>query len=460
VDTNGDLVEDITFQFLPGFSFGGTTVGNISVPADEFDCPLEVDMFQTTNVGIEYDVDGNTQAIALKVAGVITDQSQTNLNQMDYYSINLIRGNRDNPGNSITNVIGGTSKFTRPMDNAGEKSFPDYATYASQYLYDINFPGCSTPGRVFVGQRKESFSINLGGIFDIFNFVPIPGFPGAIFETEGNNYLAASNVASFILEVPISCLNIPAASDGVIGAWTAIREVQHNSSGAHVAGPQVSRLGAPLVNELVVGLRDKYKFNGNEPPQDATLFASYVNFPTFPDFISGLFLGTVNQVLNLNLPTLAPSNYPRKDLFAAFLTGIPTLNMFPGSTPPGEMLRLNTSIPPTPPAEQLRYGVLAGDAAGFPNGRRPGDDIVDIEVQVFMGALCYIPSNPWCTAAQAPVGNVLFTDGSPQSVNDFDFTFPYLKTPLPGYKNGQAITSASARSYQIPVYVLFLLSFF
>jgi len=162
--------------------------------------------------------------------------------------------------------------------------------------------------------------------------------------------------------------------------------------------------------------------------------------------------------LGISLPTLAPNNYPRTDLVAVFLTGIKGLNSIPGGLP-GEMLRLNTSIPPVPAAQQKRYGVLAGDSAGFPNGRRPGDDIVDIEVQVLMGALCYLPNNVWCNISNAPVGFVQFTDGSPQSaVNDFDQTFPYLKLPLPGYTNGQAVTVTSPAAHPKPAWLHLVLS--
>jgi len=195
-------------------------------------------------------------------------------------------------------------------------------------------------------------------------------------------------------------------------------------------------------------------------PTHSALFGNYVFYPTFPNFLSDLFLDTVNSVLDANLKTLAPSNYPRSDIVAAYLTGIPNLNMFPGTNPPGEMLRLNTSIPPTSADKQNRYGVLAGDAAGFPNGRRPGDDIVDLTVQVFMGALCYVKNNPWCTKAQAPVGYVLFTDGAPQLASEFNVTWPYLLTPVPGYRVGQAITSLSgASSLKVPFFVSLIMSF-
>jgi len=207
----------------------------------------------------------------------------------------------------------------------------------------------------------------------------------------------------------------------------------------------------------VIGLKDKFIFNGGVPTSDGP-FVPYVQYPTFAGILSSLFLTTVNNVLGLTLTTLAPSNYPRTDVFAVYLTGIPNLNLIAGGVA-GELLRLNTSIPPTVPANQQRYGVLAGDNAGFPNGRRPGDDIVDITVQVVMGALCLVPKNPWCTASNAPVGNVKFTDGSPQYVTDFDYTFPYLTTPVAGYTDTQAYTGSSAAGTLQPTLVRMILPF-
>ena len=126
----------------------------------------------------------------------------------------------------------------------------------------------------------------------------------------------------------------------------------------------------------------------------------------------------------------APTKFPRTDLVAAFLTGVPGLNQ-PANVKPAEMMRLNTSIAPKPAASQNSLAVLAGDTAGFPNGRRPGDDVVDIELRVAMGAL--LPT------AVAPSGQLPYTDGAATSANDFLNEFPYLNTPLPG-----AVDSASA----------------
>jgi len=148
----------------------------------------------------------------------------------------------------------------------------------------------------------------------------------------------------------------------------------------------------------------------------------------------------VNATLGTTLTNLAPNNFPRTDLVAAFLTGFPGLNQ-QATVTPSEMLRLNTAVAPAPAAAQSTFGVAGGDLAGFPNGRRPGDDVVDIALRVVMGALCYplpigtngAPTNlGYCTPANAPVGNVQFTDGAPVHATDFDQTFPYLKTPLPG----------------------------
>jgi len=174
---------------------------------------------------------------------------------------------------------------------------------------------------------------------------------------------------------------------------------------------QVSRLSGPLVNEVVIGLPDKDRFNASQPKDDAQ-FAKYVTNPTLPAVIQILFPGVV-----------APTTFPRTDLVAAFLTGVPGLNK-PDNVTPAEMMRLNTSIATKPASQQKSLGVLAGDIAGFPNGRRPGDDVVDIELRVAMGVLL--------TDKEAPSRSLPYTDGAAVRATDFRSTFPYLRTPLPG----------------------------
>jgi len=194
-----------------------------------------------------------------------------------------------------------------------------------------------------------------------------------------------------------------------------------------------------LVNELVIGLKYKALFNTDVPSNDGQ-FATFVTNPTLPTILSLLFLNTVNTLTNQTLTTLAPTNYPRNDLVAAFLTGIKGINQ-PKKVVGSEQLRLNTATKVTPLAKQNTLGVIGGDNAGFPNGRRLGDDVVDIALDVVMGRLCTIPALGFCTAAQAPVGSVAFTDGAPVSAADFSAKFPYVNDPLPGNSPefGQAI---------------------
>ena len=205
-------------------------------------------------------------------------------------------------------------------------------------------------------------------------------------------------------------------------------------------GLVVARLGAPLVNEVVIGLPDKDRFNASEPKDDGQ-FATYVTNPTLPAILDILFRVPLGATANI-----APTNLPRADLVAAFLTGFAGVNQLATVTA-SEMLRLNTAIPATPGASQVNLGVAGGDLAGFPNGRRVGDDITDIALRVMMGALCHPilvdldasgtagdagDNLGLCAPADAPVGTLPFTDGSPQNAARFDDAFPYLTTPLAG----------------------------
>ncbi len=331
---------------------------------------------------------------------------------------------------AVTNAAGGAREFTKPVDFIGTKTFgsvASYEAYAGQYTYNINIPGCATPGRMFVGQRKDPFVVNLGRTFDLINLNPLAA-------SGGTNDLADKNVTTLALEVPIACLT--AGNEPVIGAWTtaSLRQVRlldgtprpghqgtEKTGGAWV---QVSRLGMPLVNEVVIGLKDKDRFNGSKPRDDGQ-FATYVTNPTLPALIEVLF-GSAG--------VRAPTKFPRNDLVTAFLTGLPGLNQ-PAGVRASEMLRLNTSIEPKAKGAQNPLGVLGGDTAGFPNGRRPGDDVVDAALRVAMGALCTLnqPAAFGCVPADAPSGGLALTDGG-ANVTDamFGATFPYLATPIPG----------------------------
>ncbi len=435
VDNVGDAKDHITFQF----KFTNTLAGN--------------------NAGVALNIGGTTNAVALRDVGMISKSpTDPNLNETETYTVTMITGDRHSGSRqTVTNATDGTSTFTKPFDNAGQKTIANYPAYANQFIYNVNIPGCSAQAKVFVGQRADAFAVNLGAIFDLVNFVPIEGdsvpgagdgkgFPGGITQNHANDeIMGKKNVTSIAMEVPISCLT--GSGNGVIGGWTTAslpqaRLVDPNPGYTHptVSGgayTQVSRLGMPLVNELVIGLPDKDKWNASEPSGDAQ-FGAYVTNPTFPEILNLLFKAPVNATLKTNISDLAPSNFPRKDLVAAFLTGIATLNQ-QSTVTASEELRLNTGVAPTAQANQSTFGVAGDDLAGFPNGRRPGDDTVDITLRVAMGALCYpVPIQGkatdlgLCKPSDAPVGNVPFTDGAPVHATDVLNAFPYLNPPLPG----------------------------
>ena len=401
VDNDGDAREDLTFQF--GFH---VAYKNIAVPAGGVQVPIPL-----INVGPIGPNAGDT----------------ANLNVIESYSVNLIRGHRGNGYKAaITNAITGSEVFRKPVDRIGDKSIADYATYAGNHIYDIDIPGCAMNGKVFVGQRREGFVVNLAEAFDLVNLNPLGPVDGE------ENVLADKNITSLALEVPVSCLTN--GKDPVIGAWTTASRAtsrfkwspDKEMSFLH-AGPgkltQVSRLGMPLVNELVIGIGDKDGFNASEPKDDGQ-FATYVTNPTLPVLIQVLF----------GVP--APAT-PRNDLVQVFLTGVPGQNQ-PQQIKPAEMLRLNTGIAPAAPAAQSPVGVLGGDLAGFPNGRRPGDDVVDIALRAVEGIL--LPGHPAAIeglndGALSTATIAYTTDGAVTADPAFALfrsSFPYLQTPLSG----------------------------
>ena len=385
--------------------------------------------FQSTNLDTKLTVGGKQVSIPLVInGGPINGRFPVGINIRETFNITVMR-----PGaaeQSVTKTASGEAFFDKPIDNIGNKSIPNYDAYAAQHMYDINVPGCTGVGRVFVGQRKDPFVVNLGQTFDLINIAaPAVEFaPNA--ERNGKDDLFDKNVTAIVLELPITC--VTSAASPIIGAWTtaSVRQTKTftstpasglytgaSSSGSYI---QVSRLSAPLVNEVFIGLKDKDKFNASRPVDDAANFADYVTNPTFPALVEILF-GAAG--------VRAPTNFPRNDLVAAFLTGVDGLNKPPGVVP-AEMMRLNTSIAPKAMGQQHRLGVIGGDNAGFPNGRRPGDDVVDIELRVAMGILCTL--NLGCTPAQAPSGGIRFTDGAYLDDSFFNNAFPYLKSPLRG----------------------------
>jgi hypothetical protein len=434
IDNNGDAQEDLSFQFR----------------------------FRNKLNDITLPIAGKAVAIPLVQAGPVANVNDPNLNVNETYTVTLVRGDRRKGTAQAVSKTGGATEFEKPVDYIGVKTLGNsaaYAAYAARHIHEIRIPGCPAgkdTGRVFVGQRQEGFAVNLGPIFDLVN-APLGVITDpANINAAAENSIQDENVTSIALEVHKDCL--AAGGDSVIGGWTtaSLRQARlldgqppsgHQASekpgGAWV---QVSRLGQPLVNEVVIGLKDKDRFNASKPRDDAR-FLDYVTNPTLPALLGLALAG--------NAAALAPTNIPRTDLATVFLTGITGVNK-PATVTPSEMLRLNTAIAPVPFAAQNRLGIVGSiktggtDFAGFPNGRRPKDDVVDIALVAMLGGLCIangdadrfklnaIPGvagvTSACKPASVPAGAKALDvhDGVDQAVVPFLPAFPYLNTPLPG----------------------------
>jgi hypothetical protein len=397
--------------------------------------------FQNALADNQIPVGGKMVSIPLTQNGSadVSTPNSPALNVHETYTVDVSRGPGNGNRQAVASLTGGTT-FDKPVDFIGTKTISGYIAYANKHIVTVNSPGCDGNGRVFVGQRKDPFVVNLGETFDLVNIKYPATELNPLAEFATTDTLSDKNVTSIILEAPIACLT--QGKGPIIGAWTTAsvpaNRMTSKSPGAGLDPTsqngdyvQVSRLGMPLVNEIVIGLKDKNKFNASEPKDDGQ-FIDYVTNPTLPTLVEALF-GAAG--------VRAPTNFPRTDLVAAFLTGIDGVNK-PASVTPSEMLRLNTSIAPTAGPAQHRLGVLGGDNAGFPNGRRPGDDVVDIELRVAMGVLCTLNLGG-CKPADAPAGALHYTDGAFISSAFFANEYPYLRAPLKGSPNDDnALTSA------------------
>ena len=310
-------------------------------------------------------------------------------------------------------------------NNVGPKTIPDYNAVANQGIRSLR-----GGGRVFVGQRDDPFFVDLGTTFDGVN-LDKPGRPniGTGNRGGGTDDVAPYNTHSFVLQVPERqvtrngrSVSGAGASNAVVGVWATTERRRLEVTGTF-AKPregrrtdrrqggyvQVSRLGNPLVNEVVIPLSQKDRFNRTSPKDDAKNFGSYVVRPELA--------GLMNALFNLNVKTTN-----RTDIVTALLTGVPGLTKIGRRPAAADTLKINLGVPPNPSPN--RFGVLAGDNAGFPNGRRLGDDVVDIELRVIAGAL--LPENQG--GRQIPLG-----DGVDQNDRPFLAGFPYVPPPKSGF---------------------------
>jgi hypothetical protein len=372
--------------------------------------------FKVKDQNLAVPAGGKSVPVPLINIGPLSASSTAAQNVLETYTLTVVRGGSSE---SVTNAQTGSASFAKPYDNIGTKSIPNYAAYAGNFIYEINIPGCDKPGRMFVGQRQDPFVVNLGETFDLVNIkYPVEELApsGTNARNLAPNSLAKYNVTALELEVAASCLTH--GTDPVIGGWTTASIRQANNS-----WKQVSRLGMPLTNEVVIGLPDKDRWNYSVPRNDGQ-FAEYVTNPSLPILLQALF-GAAG--------VKAPNVYPRADLVEVFLTGIKGLNQ-PAKVTPAEELRLNTSTVPTAAHSQNNLGVLGGDVAGFPNGRRPIDDVVDIELRVAMGVLLtpYDGSSKDPDPSSDASRQLHYTDGAEPFAANYLPVFPYLNTPIGG----------------------------
>src|SRR4051794_10618312 len=313
-------------------------------------------------------------------------------------------------------------KLPTAPNNVGPKTIPDYAAVAAQANRELK-----GGGKVFAGQVDDPFFVDLGATFDAINIRKGTGAQGG-----GRDDLAGYNVHSIVLQVPEAEVTRDgkAVADGkaanaVVGVWASTErpKVQVNGEAARVARAaarkphakakrasgdgdvQVSRLGNPLVNEVVIPLGKKDLFNATQPSDDLKNFGKEVLSPQLAKVINVLFPG-------LNVPETN-----RTDIVQALLTGIPGLTQIRPGAPPTDTLKINLGIAPNP--KPSRFGVIGGDTQGFPNGRRLADDVTDIELRVIGG---FLKGN------KLPLG-----DGVDQNDVPFRATFPYVAPPKAGF---------------------------
>ncbi len=339
----------------------------------------------------------------LYATGPVESLDDPDMNVSQFYTVTEIRGD-------TSTVI--AERLQTPPSHIGPTSTPDYPSLAAAAVYEVG-----DGVQVFAGQRDDSFFIDLGGVGDLLTIRQPPGNAGG-----GIDELMALNVQTIAVQVPIgqvtsdgSVPTDPADPAAVIGVWATSSRfsttVIGNDGTRTGEGDlvQVSRLGNPLVNELVVPLQFKDMFNASIPSNDAQFLPAVLD-PELPGLLTALY--------GIDVP-----EGNRDDLVEVFLTGVAGLNQPPGVTP-SEQQRLNVAIPPA--AEPSRLGVLGGDLAGFPNGRRPADDVVDIELRVVAGVLV----EGFDVAPNNQLG-----DGVDANDREFLGEFPYLATPSQGFSH-------------------------
>ncbi|TMI09087.1 DUF4331 domain-containing protein [Candidatus Bathyarchaeota archaeon] len=408
IDNNGDGIEDITYQFR--FK---TKIGN----PDTF-------LYNT---------------------GPIGSLSDSSWNVKQFYSVTKVVG----PRRSRRSTILGSDLATPPV-NVGPRSTPKYADLANAAINVL-----SDGSTVFAGQRDEAFFVDLGAIFDLgalrpvqnFHLIPTPAAPGVDATKGFSVHSIAIQVAKNKLTSDGSNPTDPLGKNSTIGIWASAsrrraailpgdregNQSGDNESDTVLTGPftQVSRLGMPLINEVIIPLGKKDFWNTLLPRFDSQ-FLQYYQTPELQKLLPVLYPGV--------FPNLAAVAESRADLIAILLTGIPAgiIPGFQNFTGPlqADYLRLNLAIPPNT-TNPNRLGLVGGDPAGFPNGRRVLDDVVDIEIKAIAGATLPLVDKSFATDGAVSLVSQGISRNPTQPPNTAPFlsVFPYLPHPVPGYEH-------------------------
>ena len=306
-------------------------------------------------------------------------------------------------------------------DNVGPKTIPNYAQVEAGATTSLRGGGKGT-----VIPADDAFFVDLGTIFDGIN-IDKPGRPniGLGNQGGGKDDVAGYNTKSFVLQVPERQITrdrkqvaSSKAGNAVVGVWstterkraTVVRSAKHRKAGRHYRKHwvQVSRLGNPLINEVIIPIGLKDKFNATSPANDAKNFGQFALNPEPARLLNALF-------------NLGVKETNRTDIVQALLTGLPGLTQIGNKPAAADTLKLNLGVAPA--ANPNRFGALAGDTAGFPNGRRLTDDVVDIELRVIAGALLSPPKN-------VPLG-----DGVDRNDKPLRSMFPYVSLANDGFNS-------------------------
>lgn len=363
--------------------------------------------------------------------GPIASNTDPNFNYRMTYNVTKYVGSPCQ--NGATTSLG--TNLEMPPDSVGRRSTTPYAPLRQSAIYPLN-----GGGQVFVGQRDDPFFVDIGAIFDLGGLRP---FNAAhvipLKNTVGKDNIGGFNTSTTALQLPKSallsnaCDNTAANGNCVIGVWsTAERATTTTRSSGAVNGSggwvQVSRLGNPLVNEVVMPLALKDAFNALDPSQDYALYTS--NTPAGNLLKKSVLDPELGRLIPVLYPGINTPPAPRNDIQLVFLQGVPGLNQMAQGYTPAEYLRLNTAIAPTAGVcAGKRLGVLAGDNAGFPNGRRLEDDVTDEAVRVVAGVL---------VQGYNIAPNNKLADGVNHNDKNCLPSFPYMADPWGGYQSTHA----------------------